>query len=129
MTSEKDNAGALIEKLGHAARSAARALAEATPAAKNAALKAATKAIRADAKKILAANAKDMKAGKEVGMSKALLDRLELNDKRIEAMAKSIEEIAKLPDPVGRKLAKFKRPNGLVIERISVPLGVIGVIY
>jgi glutamate-5-semialdehyde dehydrogenase len=119
----------LIESLAKDARKAARLLAEANPAQKNLALKAAAKAIRADAQTIIKANSKDMQAGRKAGMSKALLDRLELSEARIAAMAKSIEDIAKLPDPVGRKLGSFKRPNKLVIERISVPLGVIGIIY
>jgi glutamate-5-semialdehyde dehydrogenase len=119
----------LITHLAQDARDAYRLLAKTAPAQKNRALKAAAKAIRADAKKILAANAKDMEAGRSAGMSRALLDRLELNDKRIEHMAGSIEAIAKLQDPVGRKLAGFRRPNGLIIERIAVPLGVIGIIY
>ncbi len=120
----------LIEELALTARSAYMKLAEANAAQKNRALKAAARAVRADAKKILVANAKDMAVARKAGMSKALLDRLMLNEARIAAMAKSIEEIAKLRDPVGRKLASFKRPtNGLVIERVSVPLGVIGIIY
>jgi glutamate-5-semialdehyde dehydrogenase len=124
-----ESPSALIERLARDARTAYMRLAEATPAQKNRALKGAAKAMRADMKKILAANEKDMEAGSKAGMSKAMLDRLELNEKRVLAMAKSIEDIAKLADPVGHKLASFKRPNGLVIERVSVPLGVIGIIY
>jgi glutamate-5-semialdehyde dehydrogenase len=120
---------ALIARLATDARDAYRVLAEAKPAQKNKALKSAARALRAEAKKIIAANAKDMEAGRAAGMSKAMLDRLELNEKRVAAMAKSIQDIAKLPDPVGRRLATFKRPNGLTIERVSVPLGVIGIIY
>lgn len=119
----------MIERLAQDARIAYRQLAETTPAKKTQALKAVAQAIRMDTKKIIAANAHDMDAGRKAGMSKAMLDRLELNEKRVAAMARSIDDIAKLPDPVGRKLASFKRPNGLVIERISVPLGVIGIIY
>jgi glutamate-5-semialdehyde dehydrogenase len=119
----------LMEELGHNARKACGLLAATSTKAKNRALKEAAKAVRAGAGKIAAANAKDMAAGRKAAMSKAMLDRLELTPKRIEAMAKSIEDIAKLPDPVGKLLASFKRPNGLVIERISVPLGVIGIIY
>jgi glutamate-5-semialdehyde dehydrogenase len=115
--------------LGQKARKAYALLAQSKEAEKNLALSEAAKAIRAHAKTILAANAKDMSAGKKAGMSKAMLDRLELTQARIEAMAKSLEDIAKLPDPLGKVLATFTRPNGLKIERVSVPLGVIGVIY
>jgi glutamate-5-semialdehyde dehydrogenase len=129
MTQESDSAASLVERLAGDARSAYMRLAEATPAQKNRALMGAAKAIRAEAKKILAANARDMEAGRAAGMNKAMLDRLELNEKRVLAMAKSIEDIARLADPVGRSLAQFKRPNGLAITRVSVPLGVIGIIY
>lgn len=119
----------LITRLAQDAREAYMALADASPIAKNRALKEAASFVRANARKIIAANALDMQAARKVGMGKALLDRLELNAKRVEAIARSIEDIAKLPDPVNKKLVSFKRPNGLVIERVSVPLGVIGIIY
>ncbi len=77
----------------------------------------------------MAANAKDMAAGRQKGLSPAMLDRLALNDGRIEAMAKGLEEVAALPDPVGAVMAEWDRPNGLRITRVRVPLGVIGVIY
>jgi glutamate-5-semialdehyde dehydrogenase len=93
------------------------------------ALEAAAGAIRAEAGKIAAANAKDMAAARAKGLTPALLDRLELTPERIEAMARGLEEVAALPDPVGRTLAEWERPNGLKISRISVPLGVIGIIY
>jgi glutamate-5-semialdehyde dehydrogenase len=123
------SATALLHDLGEEARVAYSFLAEISPTRKNKALKEAAKVIRTEKNKILAANMKDMVAARKAGMNKALLDRLELTPARIEAMAKSIGDIAKLPDPVNKKLAQFKRPNGLIIERVSVPLGVIGIIY
>ncbi|KAF0225475.1 MAG: glutamate-5-semialdehyde, partial [Rhodospirillaceae bacterium] len=93
------------------------------------ALRQAAAALRAAAPAIAAANGQDMAAGAAKGLSAAMLDRLMLDDKRIEAMAKGLEEVATLPDPVGRVLAEWDRPNGLHIERVAVPLGVIGIIY
>ena len=120
---------ALMAQIGAAARASAHALGLASAQAKNRALTAAAAAVRADADKIIAANRIDMAAAEKSGVSKANLDRLLLDAKRIEAMARGIDEIAELPDPVGRLLATFERPNGLKIERIATPLGVIGVIY
>jgi glutamate-5-semialdehyde dehydrogenase len=117
----------LIARLAKAAREAARALARATPDQKNKALIAAAAAIRARKAEILAANAEDMKAAGD--LSSAMLDRLALNDARVEAMAKGLDDIAKLKDPVGETIAEWTRPNGLKISRVRVPLGVIGVIY
>jgi len=128
-TTFKNDVAQMMRELALRARKAYGALAEATPAQKILALKEAAKALRKDSKAILAANAKDMKAARAADMDMAKLDRLELNEKRIAAMAKGLEDIAKQPDPVGKVLAKFKRPNGLLIERISIPLGVIGIIY
>ena len=119
----------VMSNLGRAARAAAAELALADPEAKNRALKAAAAAIRDGAEAIAAANAKDMAAARSKGLTPALLDRLELTPERIEAMAKGVEEVAELPDPVGRVLAEWDRPNGLKIARVSVPLGVIGIIY
>jgi glutamate-5-semialdehyde dehydrogenase len=118
-----------MRKLGAKARKACVMLAASTDSQRNVALFEAADAIRSGSKKIMAANAKDMESARKSGISKAMLDRLELNPARVEAMAKSIENIARLHNPLGKKLAKFKRPNGLVIERVSVPLGVIGMIY
>ncbi|MCZ6744557.1 MAG: glutamate-5-semialdehyde dehydrogenase [Alphaproteobacteria bacterium] len=118
-----------MARLGEAARDAAGALAMVATEAKNQALKAAAGAIRANAADILAANDADMEAAKTRGLSSAMLDRLELDDARIEAMAKGLEDIAALADPVGQVMAEWTRPNGLVISRVRVPLGVIGVIY
>ncbi|MBI3445374.1 MAG: glutamate-5-semialdehyde dehydrogenase [Magnetospirillum sp.] len=120
---------ALMTELGRRARKAARALASVPSKDKDKALRAAAQAIRIDARLILDANAMDMKAAEAKGLSKAMLDRLMLDPARIEAMAKGLEEIARLPDPVGRTLAEWTRPNGMTIARIAVPLGVIGIIY
>lgn len=119
----------LMFDLGDRARAAARVLAQAPDSAKAAALREAAAAIRAAAPAIAAANGQDMAAGAAKGLSAALLDRLMLDDKRIEAMAKGLEEVAALADPVGKVLAEWDRPNGLHIERVAVPLGVIGIIY
>ena len=113
--------------LGREARAAAATLATASTAAKNAALAAAAAAIREAAGAIAAANARDLATAQ--GLSPALRDRLALDESRIEAMARGLEEIAALADPVGETLARWERPNGLVIERRRVPLGVVGVIY
>ena len=115
--------------LGRAAKAASLKLAQAPREKKDLALRAMAAEIRAQSPKILAANDRDMAAAQEKGLSGALLDRLLLDGKRVEAMAKGLEEIAELPDPVGRSLASWDRPNGLKIERVSVPLGVIGIIY
>ncbi|MBS0472653.1 MAG: glutamate-5-semialdehyde dehydrogenase [Proteobacteria bacterium] len=113
--------------LGAAAKAAARALREASTETKNKALDAAAAALRAHAKDILAANAEDLKAASD--LTPALRDRLMLDGKRIEAMAKGIEDVAALPDPVGRELARWTVPSGLDIARVATPIGVIGMIY
>jgi glutamate-5-semialdehyde dehydrogenase len=115
--------------MGRGARDAAADLREASPAQKNKALLAAADAIRAAQVQILAANDEDMKAGAARNLTPALMDRLKLDANRVEAMAKGVAEVAALPDPVGRELARWKRPNGLDIARISTPIGVIGIIY
>jgi glutamate-5-semialdehyde dehydrogenase len=115
--------------LGRAAAASRAALALSSGNQRNAALLGAARAIRARAAEILAANAKDMEAARVRNLSAALLDRLQLNEKRVEAMAAGIEQIAALPDPVGGVAAEWTRPNGLVIQRVRVPLGVIGIIY
>lgn len=120
---------ALMAGIGKAARAAARDLAQTATASKNLALTAAAAALRARTAEIKAANAIDMAAGREKNLTPALLDRLALDDKRIEAMARGLEEIAALPDPVGQVIAAWTRPNGLKIERVRTPLGVIGIIY
>ena len=115
--------------LGRAAKAASAKLAQAPREKKDLALKAMAAEIRAQAAKILAANERDMNTARTRGLSGALLDRLLLDAKRVEGMATGLEEIAQLPDPVGRSLGAWDRPNGLKIERVSVPLGVIGIIY
>lgn len=119
----------IMRDLGRAARASAHALGLASTDAKNRALMAAAASLRARTPQIVAANALDVAAAQEAGATKANLDRLMLDAKRVDAMARGIEDIAALPDPVGRLLATFERPNGLKIERVSTPLGVIGVIY
>jgi glutamate-5-semialdehyde dehydrogenase len=118
-----------LRDIGVRARAAGLALAQSSAAERTKALKAAAAAIRRSAAAIAAANKEDMDTAEARGLSPALLDRLKLDDRRIEAMAAGIETVADLPDPVGRVLAKWTRPNGLEISRISVPLGVIGIIY
>ncbi|MDX1710118.1 MAG: glutamate-5-semialdehyde dehydrogenase [Rhodovibrionaceae bacterium] len=118
-----------MHDLGRQARAAAHTLALADPEAKNAALRHAAARLREETPAILAANDKDMSAARAKGLSEALLDRLQLTDARVEAMAKGLEDIAELPDPVGRTLEEWERPNGLKIAKVTVPLGVIGIIY
>ncbi len=120
---------AVMEAIGARAKAAARVLANAVPEAKTSALKAMAATIRESEDKILAANEKDMTAAAEKGRSGSFLDRLMLNPERIEGMAKGLEDIASLDDPVGDIIASWERPNGLRIERVRTPLGVIGIIY
>ncbi len=117
-----------IHELGQRARKAARGLVSANTDAKNAALREAAKALRSASAELIEANDRDVAsvAGKKPD---SFIDRLRLDEERIEGMAKALEEIAELPDPVGRSLATFERPNGLKIERVAVPIGVIGMIY
>jgi glutamate-5-semialdehyde dehydrogenase len=120
---------ATMAELGRRARDAATELALAAPEAKVAALNAAAAAVRGRQNEILAANAEDVDAAKANGIGAALLDRLALDPKRLEAIAKGLEDIAALPDPVGHVLAEWERPNGLRISRVAVPLGVVAIIY
>ncbi len=124
-----DDIAAVMARLGRAARHAAHRLSLAATQTKNQALVVAAQRLRARTAEILAANHRDVAEATAQGTTPAFLDRLALDDKRVEAMAKGLEEIAALPDPVGRLLARFERPNGLVIERVATPLGVIGVIF
>lgn len=119
----------MMEMLGTQAREAAQALALATTEQKNRALQEAANALRSRQGDILDANAKDIEFGKSKNLSPAMIDRLLLDGSRIEAIAKGLEDIAALPDPVGDEIARWTRPNGLDIARVRVPLGVIGVIY
>jgi glutamate-5-semialdehyde dehydrogenase len=127
-TSESDLAATMAE-IGRRARPAAAALALASARAKVMALRDAATAVRAQQDEILAANARDLEEAESEGLTSALRDRLALDPKRLEAIATGLEAIADLPDPVGRVLASWTRPNGLAIERVAVPLGVIGIIY
>jgi glutamate-5-semialdehyde dehydrogenase len=119
----------LLCRLGERARGAAHRLAQVSTADKDRALRGAAAAIRESRADIAAANARDMEQARTRGLSAALLDRLLLDNSRIEAMARSIEDIVALPDPVGQVIAEWDRPNGLRIQRVRVPLGVIGIIY
>jgi glutamate-5-semialdehyde dehydrogenase len=120
---------ATMHELGAQACAAAQVLATTPRAAKDRALRAGAGSLRARQNEILAANAKDMSAAQERGLRASLLDRLALDAVRIEAMAAGLEAVAELKDPVGTELARWRRPNGLDIARVRVPLGVIGVIY
>ena len=111
------------------ARAAARMLAQASDATKAAALQAAAAALRIQAPKILAANAKDFEAGTKAGLSAAMLDRLKLDSARIKGIASAVEQVAVLADPVGELIDTRTQPNGLVMERVRVPIGVLGIIY
>jgi glutamate-5-semialdehyde dehydrogenase len=119
----------VMAEIGRNARLGARALARASGEAKRTALLAAADAIDAQRATILAANARDMEAATAKGISKAFLDRLLLTDSRIDGMVDAVRVIAELPDPVGSVIAEWDRPNGLHIERVRTPLGVIGVIF
>jgi len=121
--------GAAMADIGRNARSVARVLALAPATQKNQALEAMAAAIRTEAAAILAANAEDIAEARAAGMSGAFLDRLTLNKDRVEAMATGVEVIGRLKDPVGAVMDAWTRPNGMTIERVRVPLGVIGIIY
>jgi glutamate-5-semialdehyde dehydrogenase len=121
--------GTLMRRLGEAALAARSVLAAAPRTQKDAALLAAAAALRTHQVEVLAANALDMTQAEHKDLSAAMLDRLRLDPSRLEAMARGVEAIAALPDPVGRVLEEWRRPNGLAIARIAVPLGVIGIIY
>ena len=118
-----------IRTKGELARKAARVLSTLSTAIKNEALLAIARALEERQDIIMAANARDMAAGKEKGLSRALLDRLLLNEKRIQDMAASVRALVTLPDPVGEITSMWTRPNGLQIGRVRVPLGVVGIIY
>ena len=119
----------LIVELGRNARGAAESLAQLTTAEKNKALTEGGSAIRARSVHILRANAADLERARARGISGAMLDRLVLDEARLEGIAAGLEKVAALPDPVGRELARWQQPNGLDIARVAVPIGVIGVIY
>lgn len=115
--------------MGRRARAASRQLGLLSPEDRTRGLKAISAAIRAAAPDILAANARDMAAARDKGLAASMLDRLALDEKRVEGIAAGVEAVAALPDPIGRELARWTRPNGLDIARVAVPLGVIGIIY
>ncbi len=119
----------LMQGIGRAARDAALVLALAPTEQKNRALRAAAAALRGRRPDILAANAADVTESVGRGMSGALLDRLRLDDQRVETMAQGLDDIERLQDPIGKLMAQWPRPNGMRIQRVSVPLGVIGIIY
>ncbi len=118
-----------MTELGRQARAASRQLAKLTTAEKNACLEAMAQGLLDDADLIKRANAADMESAAKMGLSTAMLDRLQLDDKRIHAMAKGLREVAALPDPVGRILDERTRPNGLRLQKISTPIGVVVIIY
>ena len=120
---------ALMADVGQKARAAAEALAHAATEAKDAALKAMARIIRSRKDEIIKANAEDVQAARDAGRTDAFIDRLMLDDNRVEAIAAGLEAIAALPDPVGSVMAEWERPNGLKIARVRVPIGVIGIIY
>jgi len=126
-TGAPEEIAALMTAIGEQARAAAGELGQAGTARKNAALRAAAIAVRDARPRILAANQRDLDAAR--GLSAAMTDRLRLDDGRIEAIAAGIEAVEQLPDPIGTVLAEWTRPNGLRIQRVRVPLGVIGIIY
>jgi len=127
--SETTPLASMMKSLGEAALAAQPVLAAASREQKDQALLAAAAALRDNVAEIIAANAIDMQAAEQKNLSAAMLDRLRLDGARVEAMARGLEDIARLPDPVGRVLAEWDRPNGLRIARVAVPLGVIGIIY
>jgi glutamate-5-semialdehyde dehydrogenase len=120
---------ATILSLCQHARAAARVLSTATTDAKNRALDLAAQRLRARTEDVVAANRPDVDGARRAALSSALIDRLTLNEKRIDAMAVGLEEIARLPDPVGETMARWRRPNGLEISQVRIPIGVVGMIY
>ncbi|MDG4547985.1 MAG: glutamate-5-semialdehyde dehydrogenase [Rickettsiales bacterium] len=129
MQKSSDNIANLMEKIGKNAKAAASVIANASTQDKNKALTEIAKSLRTRKNDIIAANKLDVDEGIKKGLDKAMVDRLALDEKRIEAMASGLEAIAELADPVGKELANWDRPSGLNILRVSVPLGVIGIIY
>jgi glutamate-5-semialdehyde dehydrogenase len=118
-----------VEERARRAKAASVQLRTVSSAVKNAALLAMAEALHTRREEIFAANARDLAAGKEKGLGAALLDRLTLNEKRVAEMAENCRQVAALPDPIGRVLGGWTQPNGLKIEQVRVPLGVVGVIY
>lgn len=129
MTAEHHIPDQLIAEMTAKARDAARALALAPDAMKTAALKAAAASLRQESADIIAANARDMEAGAKAGLSPAMLDRLKLDEGRLAAVADAIDQVAVLDDPVGDVIDTRTQPNGLVMRRVRIPIGVLGIIY
>ena len=125
----ENDVAATMRRLGAAARAAQQELALAATESKNRALAEAAMALRRRAADILAANARDLETARQRGTTGAFLDRLALDPPRIEAIAKGLDDIALLPDPIGVTMAEWDRPNGLHIARVRTPLGVVGIIY
>jgi glutamate-5-semialdehyde dehydrogenase len=128
-----DDAGASLQaqmsEMGRAAREAAAALRLSDAETRTRAIAAMAKAVRAGSENVLAANARDVAAAKAAGLSAPMVDRLVLDDTRLEAMAQALETIAAIPDPLGAEIGRWERPNGLDIARVRTPIGVIGIIY
>jgi glutamate-5-semialdehyde dehydrogenase len=125
----RDDLHATMQEMGRAARAAARELARATTAAKDAALAAMAAGIRAESGTLLRANERDVKKAKRDGCEAAFVDRLTLTPALVEQMAAGIEQVAELPDPVGAISERVKRPTGIEVAKMRVPLGVVGIIY
>lgn len=129
MDTELQEIKSVLHKMGQKALNASRTLASLQSEAKNDILKQMADAIDSASPNILEANAKDLEAGRKAGLSAAMLDRLRLDKKRVKEMSDGLRYVASLADPVGRVLSETTRPNGLKIKKVSVPLGVIGIIY
>jgi len=119
----------IMPEIGRSARRSAREIAQASPAQKDRALTAMAGAILSGRARILAANAKDVEEAKAAGANPAFIDRLALDEQRVKGIADSLDLVRELPDPVGKVTESWTRPNGMTIERVRVPLGVIGIIY
>jgi glutamate-5-semialdehyde dehydrogenase len=128
-TSDTHSPEVLIARLAEAGRAAQRCVALLPDAQKAQALRAAAAALREDEAQILAANARDLAAGEEKGLTAALLDRLRLDSGRLAGIADAVEQVANLPDPVGEVIDRTERPNGLALSRVRIPIGLIGIIY
>ena len=120
---------ALVADLARAGRKAQRVLARMDDAAKAEGLRSAAAGLRREGERLIAANAKDIAAGEARGLSKAMLDRLRLDDKRLEGMAAAVEAVAALPDPVGEVISHSSVPSGLDLSRVRIPIGLIGIVY
>ncbi|MFO8142592.1 MAG: aldehyde dehydrogenase family protein, partial [Marinobacter sp.] len=120
---------AYMAELGQQARAAARAVARSTTAVRNQALLATASALDAARQKLIEANQKDLDKGRANGLDDAMLDRLELNEARIDSMIEGLQQVASLPDPVGEITDMTYRPSGIQVGKMRVPLGVIGIIY